>query len=92
MIIKLKTMNPIMVLRNMLRWTVPRVIYVAGKACARQFIVKVGASRTDCKELLHGVKRNGFMLATTITRALAHDWKSVPYFTLASCHTKELLS
>jgi IS5 family transposase len=32
---------------------------------------------------------NGFMLATTITSASAHDWKSVPYVTLASCHTKE---
>ena len=43
----------------------------------------------DCKELLHGVRKNGFVLATTMTTVSVHDSKYLRYLTLASCHTKE---
>jgi len=35
--------------------------------------------------------KNGFVLATTLSRASEHDTNFLPYLTLASCHTKELI-
>jgi len=32
---------------------------------------------------------NGFILATTLTRASVHDTNYLPYLTIASCHTKD---
>jgi len=35
--------------------------------------------------------KNGFILATTMTPASIHDTNYLPYLTLASCHTKDLI-
>jgi hypothetical protein len=59
------------------------------KGVEKKVIVEASANRMDCKELLRGVRKNGYVLATTITPASVHDYKSLPYLTLASCHTKE---
>ena len=37
----------------------------------KKVIVDASARRMDCKELLHGVRKSGFVLATTITPASA---------------------
>ena len=35
--------------------------------------------------------KSGFVLATIVTRASEHDSKYLPYLTIASCHTEEMI-
>jgi len=44
------------------------------------------------KQLLHGVRKDGFVLATNITKASEHESRYLPYMVLVSCHTGNKIS